>query len=219
MSNTESFIEEVSEEVRRDKLFNLMRKWGWVPVLLILAIVGGAIWSEWSKARIAAKNEAFGDAVMEALGGADMAARRTALAAVEPADAGQGVVLSLLRATTALNGEEPDADAARAELLALADDPAVDPSYRHLALLKLMLAGGTDDAARNGLILEELAAPGSPYRAMAVELQAYAALDAGDEATALTLLRLLSEEAEATPALRQRAQQLIVALGALPEPA
>ncbi|SFI44678.1 hypothetical protein [Jannaschia pohangensis] len=219
MSNTESFIEEVSEEVRRDKLYQLMRKWGWVPVLAIVLIVGGAIWSEWSKAREAAKNQAFGDAVMDALAGEDMAARRAALAEVQAVDSGQQVVLSLLRATAALNGEESDAEAAKAELLALADNPEVEGQYRHLALLKVMLAGGTDDVAQNALFLEELAAPGAPFRAMAVELQAYAALEAGDEATAITLLRLLTEEAEATQALRRRAQQLIVALGASPDPA
>ena len=37
MSGTDSFIEEVSEEVRRDKLFAKMRKYGWIAVLLVLA--------------------------------------------------------------------------------------------------------------------------------------------------------------------------------------
>ena len=42
MSDTDSFIDEVSEEVRRDRLFVLMRKWGWIPILLVVLLVGGA---------------------------------------------------------------------------------------------------------------------------------------------------------------------------------
>ena len=50
MSNPDSFIDEVTEEVRRDKLFALFRKWGWVGVLLVVVIVGfdfevGLLWN------------------------------------------------------------------------------------------------------------------------------------------------------------------------------
>ena len=35
MSNPDSFIEEVTEEVRRDKLFALFRKYGWIAGCLL----------------------------------------------------------------------------------------------------------------------------------------------------------------------------------------
>ncbi|MBC7675342.1 MAG: hypothetical protein H7173_04675, partial [Rhodoferax sp.] len=47
MSNNESFIDEVTEEVRRDKLFAMFRRYGWIGVLLVVGIVGGAAWTEW----------------------------------------------------------------------------------------------------------------------------------------------------------------------------
>ena len=148
-----------------------------------------------------------------------MAARRAALAAIEASDADQAAVLALLQATAELNGENADPAAARAELLTLADGAAIPATYRHLALLKAMLAGGTDDAARDEAILAELSAPGAPFRTLAVEQQALRALDSGDQATATTLLRALLDDAESTQALRQRAQQLMVAIGADIEPA
>ncbi|MFD1808819.1 hypothetical protein ACFSHQ_13850 [Gemmobacter lanyuensis] len=40
MSNPESFIDEVTEEVRRDKLFATFRKYGWIGILAVLGIVG-----------------------------------------------------------------------------------------------------------------------------------------------------------------------------------
>jgi hypothetical protein len=85
--------------------------------------------------------------------------------------------------------------------------------------MKVILAGGTDDAAVDGVMLDELAAPGAPFRTLAVEQQALRALAAGDEATAVTLLRVLTEDAEASQALRERAGQVMVALGVELDPA
>ncbi len=51
MSNNDSFIDEVTEEVRRDRLFGLYRKYGWIGLVLILGIVGGTAANEWLKSR------------------------------------------------------------------------------------------------------------------------------------------------------------------------
>ncbi len=179
MSDTDSFIDEVSEEVRKDRFYRLLRRWGWVAVLLVLLLVGGAAWNEWSKARDAAAAEAFGDSLLTALSDEDPAARRVALAQLNATEPGRVAILSLLRATATSDGETGDADGARADLLALADAPEIDATYRHLALLKVILAGGTGDVARDGLLLEELAAPGAPFRTLAVEQQALTAIAAG----------------------------------------
>ena len=45
MSDTDSFIEEVTEEVRRDRLYGLLRRYGWIAALVIILIGGGASWS------------------------------------------------------------------------------------------------------------------------------------------------------------------------------
>ena len=79
MSDTDSFIEEVTEEVRRDRLFALMRKWGWVGILLVLLIVGGATWNEYRKAQRMNAAQALGDAVVTALQSNDAAGRAEAL--------------------------------------------------------------------------------------------------------------------------------------------
>ena len=51
MSDSDSFIDEVTEEVRRDRLFLLLRRWGWIGALLIVVVVGGAAWNEYRKAQ------------------------------------------------------------------------------------------------------------------------------------------------------------------------
>lgn len=47
MSNPDSFIDEVTDEVRRDRLFATFRKYGWIGGLLVALIVGGAAYNEW----------------------------------------------------------------------------------------------------------------------------------------------------------------------------
>ena len=72
MSETDSFIEEVTEEVRRDRLFGLMRRYGWIAVLAVLLIVGGAAYREYSRAAEQAAARALGDALLAALDNEDV---------------------------------------------------------------------------------------------------------------------------------------------------
>ena len=73
MSETDSFIDEVTEEVRRDRLFAIFRKYGWIGILTIVVIVGGASWTEWKKAKAEAAAQSFGDALVAAMTNNDSA--------------------------------------------------------------------------------------------------------------------------------------------------
>ena len=67
MSETDSFIDEVTEEVRRDRLFRLCARYGWIAVLAVLLLVGGAGWNEWRKAEERERRRPSGDAILAAL--------------------------------------------------------------------------------------------------------------------------------------------------------
>ena len=68
MSDTDSFIDEVTEEVRRDRMFFMLKRYGWIAVLAILAIVGGASWREYSKAQDRSAAQALGDGILAGAG-------------------------------------------------------------------------------------------------------------------------------------------------------
>jgi len=145
VSETDSFIDEVTEEVRRDRLFTLMRRYGWIAILAVLLIVGGAAFNEWRKARDAAEAQAFGDAVLAAMDKDDRGAALGAIAA----DKGRAGVLGLLTAAEAV--DRGDTAAARAALEAMAADASLPASLRALAELKaIMVAGAADGAGRDG---------------------------------------------------------------------
>ena len=125
MSNPDSFIDEVTEEVRRDRLFRLFRKYGWIGVVLILGLVGGTAWTEWSKSRDAARAQAFGDSVIDALDQGAPVERREALEAV-PSDAEQTALLNLILATDPAE----DKAATLAALEKVSADATLAPAYR-----------------------------------------------------------------------------------------
>ena len=210
MSNPDSFIDEVTEEVRRDRLFRVFRRYGWIGIVLVVAVVGGAAWTEWQKAQARAQAEALGDAVLSALDTQDAAAR---LAALQPVSA-QGdaaVMLALLALSEATASADP---AARSEALArveaAAAAPGVSPLWQDMAELRRLSVPG---AAIDKAALQALAAPGRPFRVLAQELLAVDKLASGDRDGALADFRALSQDAEAPSALRARATQMIVVLG------
>lgn len=209
MSNTDSFIDEVAEEVRRDKLYGYLRRYGWIAVALVLLIVGGAAWNEYRNAQARAAAEATGDALLEALNQDDMAARADAIAQIGTDGPGAAVTTLLTAATQQEAGQN---DAAAATLAALATNQDVPAEYRDLAAFKSAMLP-SDDAAGRMLALEQLAQPGQPFRLLALEQIAYAKLADGDRDAAITTLQSIVEDAAVSRGLRDRAQTLMVALG------
>lgn len=209
MSNPDSFIDEVTEEVRRDRLFRLFRKYGWIGVLIILGLVIGTAWTEWSKSRAEARAEAFGDAVIDALDHGTPDERREALAAV-PAETGQSAILGLIMASDPAE----DKAATLAALDKVASDTSLTPAYRDLAVLRRVLVAGTDlPVADRRSALEGIAAPGRPYRVLAEEQLGYLLIEEGKPDDAIAALTALLQDQEASASLRARLGQVVTALG------
>ncbi len=217
MSDTDSFISEVSEEVRKDALYGYVKRYGWIAVLLIVGLVGGAGYVEWTKAQDRAAAEATGDALLAALNETDMEMQAQLLTEV-PADGADAAVVALL--TAAAQQEAGDGDAALATLTALSNNLEVPQIYRDVAVFKSTLIDveGSDPAERRQT-LQSLASPGLPFRLLAQEQLALLDIADGNTDAAIETLRGIIEDAEVTRGLRDRSQTLIVALGEEPEPA
>ena len=216
MSNTDSFVDEVTDAVRRDRLFAAFRKYGWIGVVLVVLIVGGAAYNEWQKSRAEARAESFGDAALVALEKSDAAERMAALAAI-PVDADQKAVQALW-----LSGNpEGDKASSLAALDALIADTAQPQVYRDLAVLRrVALAGSDQPLAERRAALQGVAIPGRPFRTLAEEQLAYLLIEDGEKAAALTALTALIQDQEAPAGMRRRLGQVITALGGtVPEPA
>ncbi len=209
-NQSDTFIDEVTEELRRDRLYGAMRRYGWIVVLVIVAVVGFTAWREYSAAQDRAAAEAWGDAILAAEAENDPAA----VLAVDPrGSAGRQALTGLLAA-----GAQTDPDA-RAQALQGVADAQPDSVLGELAQLKLVMAQGAQmDAAERDAILTRLSRAGAPFELLALEQKAVALIGAGRPEDAITLIRQIQDKDGLTEALRRRLSEMMIALGETPEP-
>lgn len=216
MSNTDAFIEEVTEEVRRDRLFALMRRYGWIAVLAVVLLVGGAAFLELQKSRATKEARLLGDEMLAALAQEDLASRSEAFQKIEASTAGADAVLQYMKSAALANTDQPEA--AVAGLSEVASNGDLPEIYRQIAQFKLLLIQrGTLDPADLRQQWEALAQPGVLLRPLAEEQLALLEIDAGETDAAIARLQALVQDVEASTELKQRAVQVIVALGGTPD--
>jgi len=144
-------------------------------------------------------------------------ARIAALADVKDGDftPGAKAMVALLKASE--QTAQGDQAAAQQALDAIASDGALPEIYRQIAALKSASMAGDLSADERRQRLQAMAAPGQALRMLATEQLALIDIETGAGDAAVERLQALVLDAEATPGLRQRATQLIIALGAEPE--
>lgn len=216
MSNTDSFIEEVTEEVRRDRLFGLIRRYGWIAVLTVIAIVGAAAFNEYQKSQARTAAENTGDALIAAVASSDAEDRVAALGDLTTQSPNAQVVADMLLATHQIEvGSSTDAAATLKGITT--SDLETPEIYRQIAAFKAVLANAKETSVGDRrLALEALAGPGMPLALPAQEQLALLSLEEGDVEGAIAQLQALIQDAAVTAGLRNRASQLIVALGGTP---
>ncbi|MEX3314931.1 hypothetical protein [Sulfitobacter sp. PS-8MA] len=215
MSDTDSFIDEVNEEVRRDRLYGYLRRYGWIAILAVVLIVGAAAWNEYAKSKERAEAEALGDAMLAALESDASKDRAEALSTVPAEAPGAQAVLNFMRADAL--AEAGEIDAAVEQLDAVALDGDVAPIYRQMAQFKAVtLQGKSTPVTERRQALEALAQPGAPLRLLAEEQLALIDISEGAPEKAIARYQSILSDAETSPALQQRALQVIVALGEEP---
>ena len=217
MANEDSFINEVTEEVRRDKLFALFRRYGPIAALLIVLFVGGAAFNEYRKSQAESAAQATGDSLIAALEQDEASARADSMAELVQSEApsAKSAVLGLLNASVLAEGG--DIEGAIAAYAVVAGSEVAPKVYRDVATLKSAILGaGTVDPEQRIQQLAAITVPGNSFRLLGLEQRALAEVEMGEIERALETLQSIMVDAEVTDDLRNRAAQLIVALGGTP---
>ncbi len=209
MSDTDSFIDEVTEEVRRDRLFGFFRRYGWIPAVVILILVGATAYNEWNKSVAEKVAQVRGDALLSALDLEDVVESNVAITEIITTDSGN-VVASFL----AVGSDQSQAVDLLSGIAANTDQPDY---IRDLARLKLAATPNAVSLDEAILILSDLSAPGGLYRNVATEMLVAVELERGNLDVALALLKSHIQDAEASQAQIQRMGELITALESKPE--
>lgn len=207
MSETDSFIREVTEEVQQDRMFKLWKRYGPYVIggiALIVAVSAGLNWLAWQERQAAAER-----------GGALIAAGPTPAekaALVENVD-GPAAVIAELQYAGAL-AEAGETAAAIETYRGIASRTDLKRAYTDLAALhaaRLASPGQEPDAAIASL--DPLLAEDGPYRLLALELRAVIRLNAGETDAARADLETILAAPGLTRGLNARAQQLLAIIG------
>ena len=224
---TQTFVREVDENLRRDRLRDMAKRYaGWIvaAVLLFLGASGGYIyWQDYQRK----KSEQAVEHLAQVFTDISKGQMQTAPARLEglSKDHPKAVRASAAFGRAAVAIEQNDSKLAIAKFRAIADDSSMPKPFRDLALIRqtaLEFDGLRPEqvAAR----MEPLAKPGTPWFGSAGELTAMALVKQGKKAEAGRLFAAIARDEQVPEELRGRAVQMASSLGvdasdAMPQPA
>ncbi len=219
-------FDEVSEDLRAERARRLLQRYGFLLVIVVVLIVAGvAGWQGWQSHRRGSREAVateFLAATQPQTGPANSPEQTKALATLSGiAKDGPSGYRSLARlreaAAKAAAGDLPGALALWDQVSA---DEQADRSLRRVAdMLWVQHQVDTGEPALVEGRIQALAAPGEPWRPLALEARAWLKLRTGDTAGAETTLREIVAIPSAPPGVRARANGLLTKLGVAPDPA
>jgi len=208
VSETDSFIQEVTDEVRQDRMFRLWKKYSPYGIGAVIAIVAVTAGMNWMKHREIEQARQTGGAFL-ASDIASVEDQEVLLVSVE----GSAEALARLRLAAA-TADSGDTEGAAALYREVADDARLGPLYTDLARLQAVRVSaatiGRDEAEAE---LAPLTAEDAPYRMLALELRAAIRLNAGDTEAAHADLNEIIGNPAATRESTERALALLLSSG------
>lgn len=212
----EIFLREVDENLRRDQLRTMARKYAplWIAgVVLLLGAVGGWLyWQDKQKQAAAADSEALAQVYTDIGAGrlATVPKRLDALAT----DGTDAVRASALFTRAAVAIDQNDRALAIAKYHEVANDKGLPASYRDLGLIRattLEFDGLKPDQVISRM--EPIAKPGNAWFGSAGELTAMAMIKQGKKLEAGRLFAAVAADRQVPESIRARAVQIAGTMG------
>lgn len=205
----ESFIREVDEDLRRERMKALWDTYGWyivgVCVLIIAITAGYRGWEYWQTRQAAIA----GDEFMTTMGIADEGNSEETVSILEAYKDGANSsyeILASFRAASALANAGKTEEALKA-FTELGRDASLAAPYQDLARIRAgYLAIESESYEEISARLGDLTQDGSSYRNAALEVMGLSAFENQDYESARKHLKLVAADSQATAGMRQRAE-------------
>lgn len=209
------FIEEVTEELQRERAYKMFRRYGPYVGGVVVAIVLAASVNEYLKSVETSEAREAGAALLTAGDTSNMELAAAAYAE-RASDLEGGAALLAQMHAGALRADTGDAEAAAEAFQSAASSAETDqPLYADLAILRATLARfDSAEPDRSIAALEPLSDEGRPFRPLALELLGLAEMKAGRTDQARVRLEEAFQAWEASPQARRRVSELLEGLGA-----
>jgi hypothetical protein len=212
----DEFIQEVEEDLKRERQLELWRKYGKYAVGLVLlaVIIASSIvgWRNYQQTQRYEQGLKYATALD--LVRADKSAAAIPAFAELAGEAGGGYAELARLQEAALLAKSGDGAGAVAVYERLIADSGANRIFRDLALilLALTIADNADPQALTGR-LEPLTVKDNPWRHSALEVTALLHLRARDEARAREIFTTLADDTTAPRNMRARASEMLASLG------
>jgi len=212
----ETFLREVDENLRRDQLRDMGKRYGPLivgAIVLFLAAIGGWLYWQDRQAKQAQKDSETLSAIYADIAAQNVATVPQRLKPLE--DSSNDIVSATARlAQAAVALEKNDRQTALAQFKDVAADKGLPKPYRDLATVRAV-ALEFDSLKPEQVIerLQPLTKAGEPWFGSAGELTAMAYLKQGQKAKAAKLFADIAADQEVPPTIRTRAVQVAGTLG------
>lgn len=217
----DNFIQELEEDLRRDRHLALWRKYGRYAVALalvvVIAVAATVAWRHYRASERLKDSMAYSAAITlanQGAGASPEAALPVLRGLVQSGSDSYATLARLQEAALLTRSGKPEAAVAVYD--AMAGDTAIDPMFRELAvLLRVLVMFDKDDpAALTGRLAPMATGSSSPWRHSALELTALLAQRGGDIAKARDIYTGLADDPATPRQLRGRAAEMLAVLGA-----
>jgi hypothetical protein len=212
----ETFLREVDENLRRDRLQDFGKKYGiWLiaAVVLFLAATGG--WIYWQQKQVQKSGEQVEQLaqIYRNFGAGDLTSGSRKLDELGKSGS-EGVRTSALFASAALAIEQNNLKLATDKFREIAADDGLPKPYRDLALIR-QTALEFDRLKPEEVIsrLQPLAKPGQPWFGSAGEMTATALIKQGKKEEAGRLYASIAKDSTVPEAIRERSVQIASSTG------
>ena len=216
MANPESFLEEVAEEVRRDRLFKFFKKNGWIIAFVVVATLCISIAYEWRKNSEISRAKSNGDLLTLALEESQKGNLTKLLDLLSDNSPYLRPSSDLMAVTKLYYAEflyniDNGSSESMSVLKEIFSNESISTTLRQLAKIKYLLLFSGDNKVKQDLI-DELSSPDNHYRFLAQEhkVQTYLASGMSDEAN--RQIDILLNDLEVSEQQKRRLMDLKLAI-------
>ena len=216
MANPETFLEEVAEEVRRERLFKFFKKNGWIIAFVILVTLCASIAYEWRKNSQISRAKSNGDLLTLALEKSQKGNLEELIDLLSDNSPYLRPSSDLMAVTKLYYAEllyniDNDSSESMSVLKEIFSNESISTTLRQLAKIKYLLLLSGDNKLKQDLI-DELSSPGNHYRFLAQEhkVQTYLASGMSDEAN--RQIDILLNDLEVSEQQKRRLMDLKLAI-------
>tara|TARA_Y100001968_G_C19205508_1_gene642094 strand:+ start:107 stop:760 length:654 start_codon:yes stop_codon:yes gene_type:complete len=204
VSENDSFIEEVTEEVRRDKLYLFLKRYGWIGVIFIIGIVIASVVYEIRSSGRISEARKYGDLLANSLQTDKKIASSEGVSENSQLESNL-IVAALLGARTA--EKRGHKDTAISLYNNLINENSVPRNLKDYAKFKMLILM-ENDSIEIGPLLADLISPNNEFNLLALEQKAMIEIKNKNWKEAVATLNLILSNPNSSQNLKLRAEQL-----------